>query len=95
MEPLVEAANEAEMLTALDAGARVIGVNNRNLHTFEVDMTTTARCAALVPRESGVLLLALSGVASRADVTAFADAGAVGLRFRGDTWRFHVVHPRF
>lgn len=79
MEPLVEAANEAEMLTALDAGARVIGVNNRNLHTFEVDMTTTARCAALVPRESGVLLLALSGVASRADVTAFADAGAVGV----------------
>ena len=49
MEPLVEAANEGEMRVALDAGARVIGVNNRNLHTFEVDMTTTSRCAALVP----------------------------------------------
>jgi anthranilate synthase/indole-3-glycerol phosphate synthase/phosphoribosylanthranilate isomerase len=79
MEPLVEAANEAEMRTALAAGARVIGVNNRNLHTFEVDMSTTGRCAALIPANSGVLLLALSGVASRADVTGFADVGAAGV----------------
>ncbi|EOD15413.1 hypothetical protein EMIHUDRAFT_245556 [Emiliania huxleyi CCMP1516] len=79
MEPLVEAANEGEMRVALDAGARVIGVNNRNLHTFEVDMTTTSRCAALVPSGSSVRLLALSGVATRSDVTALADVGACGV----------------
>jgi hypothetical protein len=38
MEPLVEVANTAEMHRALDAGSKVIGVNNRNLHTFKVCM---------------------------------------------------------
>jgi len=57
------------MAIALAAGAKVIGVNNRNLHTFEVDMGTTGRCTALVPAGSDVLLLALSGVATRADVS--------------------------
>ena len=50
MEPLVEAANEGEMRVALDAGARVIGVNNRNLHTFKLDLETTARIARQVGR---------------------------------------------
>lgn len=79
MEPLVEVANEPEMRIALEAGARVIGINNRNLHTFEVDMSTTGRCAALVPKESDVILLALSGVADHADVTAFLEVGAKGV----------------
>ena len=42
MEPLVEVNNAQEMQAALELGAKVIGVNNRNLHDFEVDMGTTS-----------------------------------------------------
>ena len=45
---------------------QVIGVNNRNLHTFEVDMGTTERLARMIPLGADVLLAALSGIASRA-----------------------------
>ena len=76
MEPLVEVNTEAEMTVALAAGAKVIGVNNRNLHTFKVDMGTTVRLAAMVPPASGIELLALSGVGSRDDALSFARAGA-------------------
>ena len=44
---------DAELAVALEAGARVLGVNNRNLHTFEVDMTTTGRMASLLPKDTG------------------------------------------
>eukprot|EP00968_Pinguiococcus_pyrenoidosus_P025626 scaffold6446_cov95-Pinguiococcus_pyrenoidosus.AAC.1 len=46
MEPLVEVANEVEAEIAALAGARVVGVNNRNLHTFKLDMGTTPRVSA-------------------------------------------------
>lgn len=89
MEPLVEVANTAEMHRALDAGSKVIGVNNRNLHTFKVDMTTTTRMVdvarqrgAIAPMGSdddpeGVLVVALSGVRNRADVVAYEKHGGV------------------
>ncbi|KAH9988050.1 N-anthranilate isomerase [Russula vinacea] len=48
MEPLVEVNNAREMEAALALGARVIGVNNRNLHDFQVDMGTTSRLADMV-----------------------------------------------
>ena len=79
MEPLVEVNTEAEMRVALAAGAKVIGVNNRNLHTFEVDMTTTGRMAALLPAGSEIQLLALSGVATRADVEELLAVRANGV----------------
>jgi anthranilate synthase/indole-3-glycerol phosphate synthase/phosphoribosylanthranilate isomerase len=79
MEPLVEVNTESEMATAIDAGALVIGVNNRNLHTFEVDMGTTGRMAAMLPKDSSVKLLALSGVATRADAVELAGVGACGI----------------
>ena len=82
MEPLVEVATEAEMTVALEAKARVIGVNNRNLHTMEVDMGRTRRLSAMIPRGGGEappLLLALSGVSNRADVEGFAADDAVGV----------------
>mmetsp|Transcript_25224 Transcript_25224/g.51243 ORF Transcript_25224/g.51243 Transcript_25224/m.51243 type:complete len:534 (-) Transcript_25224:236-1837(-) len=81
MEPLVEVATEGEMAVALQAKARVIGVNNRNLHTMEVDMGRTRKLAGLIPRggvETPPLLLALSGVSSRSDVEGFAADAAVG-----------------
>ena len=74
MEPLVEVNNAAETSRAVRAGARLVGVNNRDLRSFAVDLGTTDRLAALIP--AGVLLAALSGVSTRADVERFAAAGA-------------------
>lgn len=74
MEPLVEIHDEAELERALGADARMIGVNHRNLDTFEVDPGRTAKLAPLVPE--GKLVVSLSGVSSRADVQELAGAGA-------------------
>jgi anthranilate synthase/indole-3-glycerol phosphate synthase/phosphoribosylanthranilate isomerase len=74
MEALVEVNNAREAERALEAGATFIGINNRDLRTFEVDTGTTERVAGAVP--PAVMLAALSGVASRADVERFAQAGA-------------------
>ena len=79
MEPLVEVNTTAEMTVALECGARVIGVNNRNLHTFEVDMGTTARISAMLPVNDPPLLLALSGVATRDDALELHKVGAAGV----------------
>ena len=73
MEPLVEVNNASEMRIALDLGARVIGVNNRNLHDFRVDLGTTSRLAEMVPAD--VVLCALSGISKRADVVQFVSEG--------------------
>jgi anthranilate synthase/indole-3-glycerol phosphate synthase/phosphoribosylanthranilate isomerase len=74
MEPLVEVNNAAEMDRALAAGARVIGINNRDLRSFNVDLDTTGRLAGMVPED--VLLVALSGISTRADVERFQAVGA-------------------
>ena len=74
MDPLVEIHDEADLERALDVGARVIGVNHRDLATFDVDPDRTAKLAPLVPDDR--LLISLSGVATRADVDALARAGA-------------------
>lgn len=74
MEPLVEVNNAAEMARAVDAGASVIGINNRDLRTFNVDLGTTDRLASMAG--TGVILAALSGISTRADVERFETAGA-------------------
>jgi indole-3-glycerol phosphate synthase len=74
MVALVEVHDETEALRALDAGARVIGVNNRNLRTLEVDRETFARVAPTIP--SSVIRVAESGVRGPHDLLAAAAAGA-------------------
>ncbi len=74
MEPLVEVFHEDELQRALGAGASVIAVNHRDLETFEVDARRTASLAPSIP--PGVLLVAASGVSTRAEVEVLADAGA-------------------
>ena len=74
MEPLVEVHDEAELRVALDAGARVVGVNNRDLRTFVEDLGVTERLAALVPPE--VTLVAESAIRTAADARRMAEAGA-------------------
>ena len=74
MEPLVEVNNAEEMKHALALGAKVIGVNNRNLHDFNVDMGTTSRLVEMV-RERDVILCALSGISSSRDIQVYKDQG--------------------
>jgi anthranilate synthase/indole-3-glycerol phosphate synthase/phosphoribosylanthranilate isomerase len=74
MEPLVEVNNPEEMKRALKLGAKVVGVNNRNLHDFVVDMGTTSRLAEAA-KEGGVILAALSGITGRTDVEKYIKEG--------------------
>jgi indole-3-glycerol phosphate synthase len=66
--------DEAELARALAIAPRIVGVNNRDLRTFQVDLETTARLRALVPDD--VVLVAESGVHTPDDVARLADIGA-------------------
>ncbi len=72
--PLVEVHTDEEVRRAVDAGAKIIGVNARNLHTLEVDPGTFGRLAPLIP--SGIVRVAESGVRGPHDVIELARAGA-------------------
>ena len=72
--PLVEVHTEAEVERAVEAGAKVLGVNARNLATLEVDRGVFGRLAPLVPPE--VIKIAESGVRGPHDLLAYAAAGA-------------------
>lgn len=74
LELLVEVRDEDELRRALDAGATMIGVNNRNLETLEIDATTSERLVPNVP--ANVLAVAESGVRTRSEVERSAAAGA-------------------
>lgn len=74
MSALVEAHDEKEIETAVRAGARVIGVNNRNLRDFSVDTANAARLRALVP--PGILFVSESGVKTRSDIEKIEKSGA-------------------
>jgi indole-3-glycerol phosphate synthase len=75
MESLVEVHTEVELERALASNARVIGVNNRDLHTFETTLETTARLAPAI-KEGGRLLVSESGIHGAADVRRVAALGA-------------------
>ena len=72
LSALVEAHDEAEIKMAVNAGARIIGVNNRNLKNFTVDINNSGRLRHLVP--DNVLFVAESGINSRSDVAALEEA---------------------
>jgi indole-3-glycerol phosphate synthase len=83
---LVEVHDEAELARAIDSGARVIGVNNRNLRTLAVDVDASYRLAAKMPRE--VIAVSESGLQSRDDLERLSAAGyrafLIGERFMID-----------
>jgi indole-3-glycerol phosphate synthase len=70
---LVEVHDEDELAVALGVGARVVGVNSRNLRTLAVDTTVLDRIAARLP--SGVTAVAESGIRSRTDLERLSRAG--------------------
>jgi len=74
MTVLVEVHDEGELERAVDAGARVIGVNARDLRTLEVDRSTFARLAPRIP--AGIVRVAESGVRGPHDVLEYARSGA-------------------
>ena len=71
---LVEAHDEREIARAVGSGAKIVGVNNRNLKDFSVDFDNVRRLRAHIPED--VLYVAESGVASADDVAAIAQMGA-------------------
>ncbi|KEO83752.1 indole-3-glycerol phosphate synthase TrpC [Tumebacillus flagellatus] len=77
LDALVEVHDEAELEQALASGATLLGVNNRDLRDFTVDLGTTARIAKLVP--DGTLLVSESGIVTHDDVRAVKEAGAAAI----------------
>lgn len=73
LSQIVEAHDEAEIESAIEAGARIIGVNNRNLKDFTVDINNSARLRAMVPEST--LFVAESGIKTREDVAKLETIG--------------------
>lgn len=76
MDALVEAHTEAELRRALDCGAALVGVNNRDLHSFKVSLEVSVKLARLAP--AGVLLVSESGIRTRDDLVGLAALGYRG-----------------
>ncbi len=77
LDVLVEVHTEEELFRALTAGARLLGINNRNLHSFETDLAVTEELLPLVP--AGTLVISESGVKSQDDVRRILAGGARGV----------------
>ncbi|MEH7109857.1 indole-3-glycerol phosphate synthase TrpC [Bacillus sp. JJ1764] len=78
LDVLVEVHNEAELETAISIGAKLIGVNNRNLKTFHVSLEVTESLAAKV-KNAGAFLISESGIHHQEDVKRVIHAGANGI----------------
>lgn len=76
MEPLVEVSSKAEFERAIKLNPKIIGVNNRDLHSFNVDLNTTSSLIDLTPKDT--LLIALSGISSRKDSEKYRSEGVNG-----------------
>ncbi|MFL6556178.1 MAG: indole-3-glycerol phosphate synthase TrpC, partial [Bacillus sp. (in: firmicutes)] len=78
LEVLVEVHNQQELEKALKTGAKLIGVNNRDLKTFHVSLEVTEKLAAIV-KSTGAFLISESGIHLQEDVERVRNAGANGI----------------
>lgn len=76
LDVLIEIHNESELERALKLKSSILGINNRNLNTFEVDLTTTEKLARLVP--AGKIIISESGITNSADLERMTECGAEG-----------------
>lgn len=77
MDVLVEVHNEAELEAALQSGSRLIGINNRNLNDFSVDIETTFRLQRLLPGD--IPVVSESGISTREDIIRLKEAGVAAV----------------
>jgi indole-3-glycerol phosphate synthase len=89
LDVLVEVHDDAELDRALEAGCDIIGVNNRNLHTFHVDLNTSLLLAKRIP--AGVLKVAESGIESAEDIVRLREVGFAAFLIGESLMRAH--HP--
>ncbi|NTU88989.1 MAG: indole-3-glycerol-phosphate synthase TrpC, partial [Actinobacteria bacterium] len=73
LSALIEAHDEREIKSAIEAGARIIGVNNRNLKDFSVDMNNSNRYRSMVPE--GILFVSESGIRTAEDIATVRENG--------------------
>jgi indole-3-glycerol phosphate synthase len=89
MDALIECHDEAEVERALRLPAHLVGVNNRDLRTFETRLDTTERLAPMIPEDR--LLVAESGIANKADIERLSKAGARAFLVGESLMRHHDV----
>jgi indole-3-glycerol phosphate synthase len=77
LDPLVECRNREDIFSSLDAGADILGINNRNFQNFEVDLKTTEKLARYAPQEA--LLVSESGIKSPEDAIRLSQYGVDAL----------------
>jgi indole-3-glycerol phosphate synthase len=87
LSALVEAHDEREIVFALRSGARIIGVNNRNLRDFSVDLRNSEQLRKLVPKS--VLFVAESGISTPEDIATLRNAGVNGVLIGETLMRAH------
>jgi indole-3-glycerol phosphate synthase len=83
LSALVEVHNEDEVRAALDAGARIVGINNRDLKTFVVDLGTTVKLSALIPAE--ILTVSESGIGGLEDIRTLTRGARIDAVLIGET----------
>ena len=86
---LVEVHDEKELGRALDAGAEIIGINNRDLHTFKIDLTTSEKLIPRIPKDK--VIVAESGISTHAEVLRLKQAGAHAILIGETFLREHDV----
>lgn len=77
MDALVEVHTKAEVYTAIDAGASIIGINNRNLKDFSIDLNTTLNLKELIP--NNIVVISESGIHSKEDINFLKKASIDGI----------------
>jgi len=77
MDSLVEVHTQEEVKRALQAGAQIIGINNRNLNDFSIDLNNTLKLRKLIPKE--VLVVSESGIHSEEDIRFLKEAAIDGI----------------